>query len=770
VGSEGTCVTVLEATVSLLVNPPGRALLVAGYDRLEEAADRVPEIRRFRPIGLEGIDHLLVEFIATKTSDKHSSHAKYLSLLPAGGAFLFVEFNGETTEEAAARAEECRRALARAGGVTGARVHTDPSDQQHLWKVRESGLGATAFVPGQPDTWPGWEDSAVPPDKVGPYLRDLRALFDRHGYHPSLYGHLGQGCIHCRVDFDLVTAAGIERYRRFTREAAELVVGTYGGSLSGEHGDGQARADLLPIMFGDEMVRVFRRFKAIWDPANRMNPGKVVAPFSRTANLRLGTDYRPAAPRTYFSYPDDGGFTHATLRCVGVGECRRTSGGTMCPSYMALHEERHTTRGRAHLLFEMLQGETITDGWRSEAVREALDLCLACKGCKGDCPVSVDIATYKAEFLAHYYEGRRRPRHAYAFGLIHRWAQLAAWAPRLVNLGTQTPGLAGLAKMVAGMAPARRIPAFAPETFQAWFARRALRNVDRPAVLLWPDTFNNHFHPGTARAAVAVLEDAGFRVVVPRDRVCCGRPLYDYGMLAEATALLRRTFDVLRPQLEAGVPVIGLEPSCVAVFRDEMRNLLPQDADARRLGEQTFLLSEFLHRQGYRPPSLPGRALVHLHCHHKSILGTDAERAVLDGLGLACEVPEDGCCGMAGSFGFERAKYDLSMQIGERALLPAVRRAPPDALVVADGFSCRTQIEAGSGRPVLHLAEVLARAIRSRDGHGALAEDGQPIQPAARGRPGRGPRGRGRRRRAVVVAPARRSLRVRLVARRPTGA
>jgi Fe-S oxidoreductase len=382
---------------------------------------------------------------------------------------------------------------------------------------------------------------------------------------------------------------------------------------------------------------------------------------------------------------------------------------------MALHEEKHTTRGRAHLLFEMLRGDTLKGGWKSEPVREALDLCLACKGCKGECPVSVDIATYKAEFLSHYYEGRWRPRHAYAFGLIHRWARLAALAPRFVNALTQTPGLAALGKVVAGMTPARRIPAFATETFQHWFARRAPRRATgRPPVILWPDTFNNHFHPDVAQAAVEVLEAAGFHVKVPAAAVCCGRPLYDYGMLDEAKRLLHRSLDVLRADISAGVPVIGLEPSCVSVFRDEMQSLLPHDQDARRLAEQTWMFGDFLAEHARDlVPARGGEALVHLHCHHKSILGIDGERTVLERLGLRYTIPEDGCCGMAGSFGFEADHYDVSVAVGERVLLPAVRAAAADTLVVADGFSCREQIEQATGRTALHLAEVLRLALNS---------------------------------------------------------
>jgi Fe-S oxidoreductase len=543
-------------------------------------------------------------------------------------------------------------------------------------------------------------------------LRALRRLLDRHGYQGALYGHFGQGCVHTRIDFDLVTAAGIRRFRAFLSDAADLVL-SLGGSLSGEHGDGQSRAELLGKMYGPELVQAFREFKAIWDPEGRMNPGKVVDPYRIDENLRLGTGYHPPPLATRFRFPGDdrGSFARATLRCVGVGECRRASGGTMCPSYMVTREERHSTRGRARLLFEMLQGEVIR-GWRSEPVKEALDLCLACKGCKSECPVNVDMATYKAEFLSHYYAGRRRPAAAYAMGLVHWWVRLAAHAPGLANALTQTPLLAAVAKAAVGIAPRRRIPALAPETFVAWFARREPRPGSGRPVLLWPDTFNNHFHPETARAAVHVLETLGYRVLVPRRRLCCGRPLYDYGMLDTARGMLRRILDGLRPEIAAGLPIVGLEPSCVAVFRDELLNLFPTDEDARRLSRQTFMLGEFLAE--HELPAVRGRALVHGHCHHKAVIGFDSEAAVLTRLGLDVEVLDSGCCGMAGSFGFERAHYDVSMKVGERVLLPAVRAAAPDTTIIADGFSCREQIVQATGRRAWHLAEVVAAALGER--------------------------------------------------------
>jgi Fe-S oxidoreductase len=595
-------------------------------------------------------------------------------------------------------------------------LYDDPNTIRLVWEIRKSGLGATAFVPGRPPTWPGWEDAAVAPEHTGAYLRRFRQLLDRYGYDADLYGHFGQGCIHCRINFDLTSAGGIAHYRQFIDEAADLVV-SFDGSLSGEHGDGQSRAALLEKMFGRDLVRAFGEFKAIWDPDGRMNPHKVVAPYQPTENLRLGTDYHPPQPRTQFHYPDDGGsFAKATLRCVGVGECRRLAGGTMCPSYMVTREEKHSTRGRARLLFEMMQGETLTGGWREAAVKDALDLCLACKGCKGDCPVNVDMATYKAEFLSHYYSRRLRPMSAYAMGLIHWWARLAAPVPWLANTLTHAPVLGALAKRLAGLAPERDLPRFAAQSFQRWMRGRPRRNRGRPQVLLWPDTFNNHFFPRTARAALEVLEAAGFEVLVPQAPLCCGRPLYDYGMLDTARRLLRRTLRTLRPQIARGIPMVALEPSCGAVFRDELLNLLPNDEDAKRLHDQTFLLSEFLERYApeFRPPPLHRRALVHGHCHHKAIMKLDSERAVLDRLELDYTVLESGCCGMAGSFGFERKHYDVSMQVGERVLLPAVRGAAPDTLVISDGFSCREQIAGATDRRGLHLAEVLQLALRQQ--------------------------------------------------------
>ncbi|MGK4004010.1 FAD-linked oxidase C-terminal domain-containing protein [Sorangium sp. So ce1036] len=720
-GSEGTCVVVLEALLRLIPSPRERVLLVLGYPDVYSAGEHLVEVRGAGPSGLEGIDEQLVDFLGRKGLQREAT-----GLLPEGRGWLMAEFRGETRAEARDRARALMSRLERARRPPAMRLCEEEGEQEQLWTVRESGLAATAHVPGMREAWPGWEDSAVPPERLAEYLPRLRGLLDRFGYKGSLYGHFGQGCVHTRIDFDLKTRPGIDRYLEFVNHAADLVL-SLGGSLSGEHGDGQARAALLTKMYGEELVAAFREFKAIWDPRWKMNPGKVVDPYGIDENLRLGTGYDPPSLETHFRYPNDhGSFAEATLRCVGVGKCRKLDGGTMCPSYMVTREEIHTTRGRARLLFEMLQGEETPLGWDNPDVRDALDLCLACKGCKGECPVHVDMATYKAEFLAHYYEHHRRPMAAYSMGLIRTWARLASLAPGLVNAVFRVPWLGAALKRLGGIAPQRSMPTFARRTFKRWFfARPAPAGArERPPVILWPDTFNDHFHPEVAVAAVEVLEDAGYRVIVPRRSLCCGRPLYDHGMLDRAKSALREILDALRPVARAGIPVVGLEPSCVAVFRDELGELFPHDETARRLREQTYLLSELLDEIGYAPPRLDGeRAVLHGHCHQKAVLRSDADAKLLRRAGVECEVLDAGCCGMAGSFGYEARHYEISQAVGERVLLPAVRRAGAGTLVVTSGFSCRGQIEEGTGRRPLHVAEVLHLALRRsrRAGHGAMA-------------------------------------------------
>jgi FAD/FMN-containing dehydrogenase/Fe-S oxidoreductase len=713
VGSESTCVTILEAQVQLVYGYPKRVLLVLGYPNIYEAGDHVPEILEHRPIGFEGLD----EFLIANVRRKGMPQVDDLSILPEGKGLLVVEFGAATTEEAEEQARQTMSGL-EGSNQPSMKLFVKEDEQQKVWDVREAGLGATAFVPGEPLTWEGWEDSAVPPDRVGDYLRDLCNLYEKYQYRSALYGHFGQGCIHCRLNFDLMGEPGIRKWRSFMEEATDLVT-SYGGSISGEHGDGQSKAEFLYKMFGPDLIEAFREFKSIWDPDWKMNPGKIVDPYRIDENLRLGANYRPWEPTTYFKFPEDhGSFAHAALRCVGVGKCRRENGegdqDTMCPSYMVTREEMHSTRGRTHLLWEMMHGDVIRDGWRDEHIKDALDLCLACKGCKGDCPVNVDMATYKAEFLAHYWKGRIRHVSAYAFGWIDKWARMASIAPGFVNLFTQLPGLRDVAKIAAGVPRQRQLPPFAPETFKSWFRKRRRRPGTGPKVLLWADTFNNYFMPETAQAAVDVLEQAGSEVEVLNQHLCCGRPLYDYGFLEMAKSYLRRNLEALAPHLAMGTPIVVLEPSCCSVFRDEIHGLFPESAEARLLAESTFTLSEFLEKKvpGYKPPSLNRRAIVQGHCHHKAIMRFKDEKSLMKKMGLDQEALESGCCGMAGSFGYEEDKYAVSVACGERKLLPEVRKAGLSTIIVADGFSCKEQIAQQTNRHALHLAEVLEMGLR----------------------------------------------------------
>ncbi len=500
VGTEGTCVTVLQAHCMLKHSPQHRRLVVLGFADPFIAADHVPAVLEYKPIGLEGFDGLVVDYMLRK----HLAVEDVL-LLPEGRGFLLCEFGADSAEEVDRIAEMFTQAALSFGKSCTVRRYSN-AEAKRVWHVRESALGATVFVPGEKHGWEGWEDSAVPPEQLGSYLRELYVLLERYEYKTPMYGHFGQGCVHLRITFDLVTAEGIRKYREFIDQAADIVL-AHGGSLSGEHGDGQARGALLPKMYGPELMKAFQEFKALWDPENGMNPGKMIDPvavYDAVDNLRLGAGYQAKKVDTFFHYPlDPGGFAESTLRCVGVGACRKQDHGTMCPSYMATREEKHSTRGRAHLLWEMMQGKVITDGWRNEEVKEALDLCLSCKACKTECPVNVDMATWKAEFLGHHYQDRVHPLQHYLFGFMDRWANLAAIAPGLANLPMRIPGVSGLVKTIAGVAPQRTLPQFAGRSFQSEYSKRA--SSEGTPLLLWPDTWNNYFHPQVLGAAHEVL-------------------------------------------------------------------------------------------------------------------------------------------------------------------------------------------------------------------------------------------------------------------------
>ncbi|MGC1870378.1 MAG: FAD-binding and (Fe-S)-binding domain-containing protein [Acidobacteriaceae bacterium] len=732
VGTEGTCVTALQVTLMLTPALQQRVTVVVEYDELPDAATHTEEILKWKPLGLEALDHQLFE-------DENIEHKdiKALKKLPrtGKGAWLLIEFGAESKEEARDVATRFQQWLIKEKHYESDRVRLFGPDEpggpaETIWKIREAALGATAFPPNGKDHWPSWEDSAVPPDKVSPYLRELKKLYKKYDYRGAIYGHIGQGCIHSRISFELRSQQGVEHYKNFLNEAADLVV-SYGGSLSGEHGDGQQRAQFLEKQYGAELVEAMREFKRVWDPEWKMNPGKVVDPYPVDSYLKLGSHYSPKEVTTKFAYQNDGNsFAHATVRCVGVGKCREPHGvDVMCPSYIVTHEEKYTTRGRARLLFEMMQGEVIKDGWQSKQVFEALDLCLACKGCTNDCPVHVDMPTYKSEFLYHHYKSprRNRKRYAYAFGFIDQFSRVASLNPGLINFASQTPGLARVAKFVAGMDQRRRIPKFAPTTLQAWFRRRGgTVNKSGPGVILWPDTFNNHFHTQVGTACVEALEAAGYRVIMPQQHVCCGRPLYDYGFLDVAEKYLRLTLRLLQEEIRNGTPLVGMEPSCLAVFRDELIKMLPNNQDAQRLNQNCFHWAEFFKKNNLEVPKLDAKAVVWGHCHHKATGGLDSEMELLkEKMGLDAKEAKGGCCGLAGSWGFEDGKYDISMQCGEIGFLPAARNADKATLIIANGFSCKTQLEESSvERGALHVAEVMgiARKLAAPTIHGGLPE------------------------------------------------
>ncbi|MET8939280.1 FAD-binding and (Fe-S)-binding domain-containing protein [Streptomyces rubiginosohelvolus] len=698
-GSEGTLGVVTEATVRLVEAPPARALAVLGYADESAAAEAAPGLLPYGPLTVEGMAADLVREPA--------------GLLPRGTAWLFVETGGATPAEARAHAERVLRA---ADAVDGT-VVTDPAGQRALWRIREDAAGTATRMPDGSEAWPGWEDCAVPPARLGAYLRDFRALLAEHGLRGTPYGHFGDGCIHVRIDFDLITEAGVARFRRFSEETADLVV-AHGGSLSGEHGDGQARAELLPRMYGDELVALFGRFKDLWDPDGGLNPGMLARPDRLDANLRFAV--LPKRPvDVEFGYPQDGGdFAGAVRRCVGVAKCRTTEAsgaGVMCPSFRATGEEAHSTRGRARLLHEMLAGEVVTDGWRSTEVRDALDLCLSCKGCRSDCPVGVDMATYKAEFLHHHYRGRLRPAAHYTMGRLPQWLRLARPFARPLNALARLRPLAALAKRLAGIAPERTIPVLATETYSRWLRRRqgsGTRILSSGRVVhLWADTFTEHLSPQVGRAAVRVLEEATGRTVLPPvPGLCCGLTYVSTGQLDAARRVMRRTLD--RLDLFPGHPLVVLEPSCAATLRTDLPELHPDDPRAAELASSVRTFAQYLEEYApdWAPPRLDRPAAGQTHCHQHAVLGDAAERRLRERLGLTGEL-SGGCCGLAGNFGFEKGHWEVSVACAEERLLPAVREAAPGTELLADGFSCRTQLDQLAGRRARHLAEVMAEGL-----------------------------------------------------------
>lgn len=714
VGVEGTCVTVLRAETRLVENPRHRVLVVLGYSDIFLAADSVPQLLPLSPIAMEGLDEGIIGGLRERGLKLDD-----IAELPTGAAWLMIEFGGGSPEEAAAAA---RRVIDISGSLPGSpasRLITDSVLMNRIWTIRETGASATSLGldPSQPDPVVGWEDAAVEPELLGAYLREFSAVVASYGYKTNLYGHFGDGCIHSRITFDLKSQEGLDTWRAFLDEAAHLVV-KYGGSLSGEHGDGQAKGEYLHIMYSPAIMQAFSEFKRIWDPLNRMNPGKLIDAMPVDSHLRMGPDYERRHIPSLFTYDKrlgDQGLARESERCIGMGKCRSLEGGTMCPSFRATREERYSTRGRARLFFELLKGEVIEDQWDSAEVKDSLDMCLGCKGCKSDCPTHVDIARYKAEFLHRYYAKRRRSLMDAMIGRIGEWLPLVGKVSPILNFAMTNKPFRAIGGYF-GLAPSVKFPAIASCSFRAGdTAKRLMKRKSEPLsqdVLLWVDSFNNGFTPQVLEAGVEVLEKLGFNVLLMKKHICCGRPYYDVGMLDEAKRNLSGILSQLEPALVAKIPVIVLEPSCLSVFRDEMPGLFPDDERASQLRSSIMTLSEFIQSRGLPLPSLAKDVHIHGHCHQKACGGMGAEQSLLDKLGNSGRILPTGCCGVAGAYAYHTKTAPIAQTIGMNEFKPHLDKLSAEADVVADGFSCRGQIKKVSGRDPIHLAQLLAKLMR----------------------------------------------------------
>ena len=706
VGSEGTLAVVTEATVRLVADPPHRVLIVLGYPDFGTAGDVIPAILEFSPTACEGIDSRICDVVRSRRGPGS------VPPLPGGTAWLMVELAGDDLDFVR---EQVSKLIAVAGAVDSM-VVADPAAAAPLWRIREDGAGLAGRAPSGRPAHAGWEDAAVPPAKIGAYLRDFDRLVDRHGLSAMPYGHLGDGCVHVRLDFPLDKPGGPAAFRSFLSDAADLVVG-YGGSLSGEHGDGRARSELLPKMYSPAAITLFRQIKHAFDPSNLLNPGNLVEPDPLDANIRVAQS-RPVREKLALAYHSDhGDFSQAVHRCTGVGKCRASHAGTtnvMCPSFLATRDEKDSTRGRARVLQEMLDGD-LAPSWRSPAVHDALDLCLSCKGCASDCPTGIDMAAYKAEVLHQSYRGRLRPRSHYSLGRLPRWSRLASRMPRLANRMTNLPGVRRIALWLAGVDARRSIPAFADQTFRRWFQAQPAAPAGKP-VVLFVDSFTNHFSPDVARAAVSVLRDAGYAPTITSESACCGLTWISTGQLDAARRILGRTAAELRTAAASGVPIVGLEPSCTGVLRSDLVELLDNE-DARLVSKATMTVAELLAATpGWQPPSLAGvRVIAQPHCHHHAVMGWDADAKLLKAAGATVE-RLGGCCGLAGNFGVEKGHYEVSVQVAEQQLLPALRGAASDDVFLADGFSCRTQSDDLAQVRGVHLVQLLAGDRERRSG------------------------------------------------------
>ncbi|OYO08709.1 FAD-binding oxidoreductase [Enemella evansiae] len=695
-GTEGTLAVLTEITVRLVADAPHKALVALGYPTMADAGDDAVVLGRHSPTAAEGLDRRIVNVVA------RAKGPGAVPTLPEGDGWMLVELVDDDPDRLLTRAEAL---LADAHAIDGF-VVADPAQALALWKIREDGAGLAGVSLERP-AYGGWEDAAVPPERLGDYLRDFDALLRKHQVHGLPYGHFGDGCVHCRIDFPLDREGGADAYRAFVTEAAELVAG-YGGSMSGEHGDGRARSALLPKMYSAQALALMGKVKQIFDPDNVLNPGVLVDPRPLIADLRvpqlLGTPLLRRDPE----------LVEAVHQCSGVGKCiadTTASGGVMCPSYLATGEEKDSTRGRARVLQELTNG-SLVHGWDSPAVHDALDLCLSCKGCYRDCPTGIDMASYKSVVTDKAYAGKLRPRSHYALGWLPRWGRLitASRLAPVVNLAGRLPGISTLLKKSAGVDTRRELPQFASGS--------ARRRTPRPAtsgrpIAVWVDSFSDCFDGTGLEPLLEVLVAAGWAPQLVERNACCGLTWISTGQREGARRQLRAALEVLHPIIAAGTPVIGVEPSCTAVWRTDALELLPDDPRVPEVAAGILTLAEVLTRSPeWQAPDLSGvRLVAQPHCHHASVLGWQTDQALLARTGAEVTTV-GGCCGLAGNFGVEEGHYEVSVKVAEHDLLPAVRAAGPDAVVLADGFSCRLQLEQLEGRRAITLAELLADSAR----------------------------------------------------------
>ena len=715
VGSEGTCVSILQARLNLIENPKHKRLIVLGFEDIFIAGDSVPEIMPFKPIAMEGLDWTIIGGLI----DRNLRQAE-VAMLPEGRAWILVELAADNTADLEQQCERFIKAMGISVKVQSVLEVTDPAIITGIWSIREQGASATAMSlnPEDPNPIIGWEDTAVDPLQLGDYLREFSALVKRYGYTTSLYGHFGDGCIHARIDFDTRSSAGVDHWRKFSEEIARLVV-RFGGSLSGEHGDGQAKAEFLPIMFGPELMHAFKRFKSAWDPESRMNPGKLIDAYKMDENLRYGPDYKiPVVETTLHFQEDAGGFGHTTERCIGMGKCRAKT-GAMCPSYQATGEERYSTRGRAHLLHELVRGELITDGWNNKDIVESLEHCLSCKACKTECPTQVDIASYKAEFMEKHYANNKRPLHHYPL------AHIGTLLPKMARFSTignflQRGPTGKLLKKLLQIDNNKSLPVLAAKPFTSWASQHAniqddhfyyFGDANHPKVVLWADSVNNHYRPQLLNSSVSVLLKTNHCVAVAKQHFCCGRPLYEYGYLKQAALQLTSILKGFHKHLPDTASIIVLEPSCLSVFKDELLRQFPTNDNATDLCQRAMTLTGFLSRSNIEPARQLPHGVLHLHCHDKSMATSSGERVWMIKCFEQISEPESGCCGMAGTYGIKPKTRTIGQWLYNQRLAPAIENSPAGAIIVANGFSCAKQITDHSKQAPLHPVEILEQCL-----------------------------------------------------------